>query len=189
MTKTGTLTFFCGKMGAGKSTKSKEFASKNNAVLLSEDEWLSILYPQQILSFDDYIHYSARLRPLIKSHVQKILSTGTHVVLDFPANTAKQRAWFKSIAKEIDAHHQLVYLEVSDEHCIKHIAKRRLEQPERSAFDTEEMFRHVSKYFEAPTESEQLTTLMIGYDEASKRVLNTTLPHPWPSLHVKKKQT
>jgi len=37
-------------MGAGKSTKSKEFAFDNNAVLLSEDEWLSILYPQQILS-------------------------------------------------------------------------------------------------------------------------------------------
>ncbi|MBE0496929.1 MAG: ATP-binding protein [Campylobacterales bacterium] len=168
MTKTGTLTFFCGKMGAGKSTKSKEFASENNAVLLSEDEWLSILYPQQILSFDAYMQYSARLRPLIKLHVQKILSTGTHVVLDFPANTVKQRAWFKSIAKEIGAHHQLIYLEVSDEHCIKHIAKRRLEQPQRSAFDTEEMFRHVSKYFEIPIESEQLTTLVIGDEKHPK---------------------
>jgi len=46
MIEVGKLIFFCGKMGAGKSTKSKEFASESNAVLLSEDEWLSILYPK-----------------------------------------------------------------------------------------------------------------------------------------------
>ncbi len=162
MPKTGILIFFCGKMGAGKSTKSKELASENNAVLISEDEWLSILYPQQISSFDDYIKYSALLRPLIKMHVQKILLAGTNIVLDFPANTSRQRAWFKNIVKEINAHHQLIYLEVSDEQCIKHISKRRLEQPERSAFDTEEMFHHVTKYFETPVESEQLTIRVIN---------------------------
>ena len=162
MIKAGTLIFFCGKMGAGKSTKSKEFTSKNNAVLLSEDEWLSILYPQQILSFDDYIKYSALLRPLIKSHVQKILLTGTNVVLDFPANTTKQRAWFKNIVQEIGAQHQLVYLKLSDEQCIKQIAKRRLEQPDRSAFDTEEMFYHVTKYFEIPLDNEELEITVIG---------------------------
>ena len=162
MIKAGTLIFFCGKMGAGKSTKSKEVASENSAVLLSEDEWLSILYPQQITSFDDYIKYSALLRPLIKSHVQKILLTGTTVVLDFPANTSKQRAWFKNIVLEIDAKHQLIYLDASDEKCLKQIAQRRLEQPERSAFDTEEMFHQVTKYFEIPIESEQLQITIVN---------------------------
>ncbi|MGE4418569.1 MAG: AAA family ATPase [Sulfurimonas sp.] len=162
MKKVGTLIFFCGKMGAGKSTKSKEFSVENNAVLISEDEWLSTLYPQQISSFDDYIKYSALLRPLIKSHVQKILLTGANVVLDFPANTTKQRAWLKSITKEIDAKHQLIYLEVSNEQCIKQIAKRRLEQPDRSAFDTEEMFYHVTKYFEIPLDNEGLEITVIG---------------------------
>ena len=162
MKKTGILIFFCGKMGAGKSTKSKEFAFDNNAVLLSEDEWLSILYPQQILSFDDYIKYSALLRPLIKSHVQKILLTGTNVVLDFPANTVKQRSWFRSIVNEIDTQHQLIYLEVSDEQCIKQINKRREEQPERSAFDTEEMFYHVTQYFEIPLDSEELNVKVVN---------------------------
>ena len=41
------------------------------------------------------IRISCPLRPLVKSHVQQILLTGTDVVLDFPANTLKQRAWFK----------------------------------------------------------------------------------------------
>ncbi len=161
MTKIGTLIFFCGKMGSGKSTKSKDSALENNAVLISEDEWLSILYPQQISSFDDYIKYSALLRLLIKSHVQKILLTNTNVVLDFPANTIKQRAWLKSISKEINAQHQLIYLDISDEQCLKQIAKRRLEQPERSAFDTEEMFYHVTKYFESPLDNEELEITLI----------------------------
>jgi len=34
----GTLIFFCGKMGAGKSTQSKKVAHDRNAVLISEDE-------------------------------------------------------------------------------------------------------------------------------------------------------
>ena len=149
-------------MGAGKSTKSKEFASENNAILISEDEWLSVLYPQQILSFDDYIKYSAILRPLIKAHVQKILLIGTNVVLDFPANTTRQRAWFKKITSEINAKHKLVFLDRSDKKCIEQIAKRRLEQPERSAFDTEEMFYKVTEYFEVPVEDEQLEIEVIS---------------------------
>ena len=80
------------------------------------------------------------LRPLVKSHVQQILLTGTNVVLDFPANTLKQRAWLKKITSEIGAKHQLIYLDVDEQTCINQIAKRRSEQPERAAFDTEEMF-------------------------------------------------
>ena len=87
--------------------------------------------------------------------MQQILLRGNNVVLDFPANTLKQRAWFKKIASEIVAKHQLIYLDVDDKTCVEHIAKRRVEQPERAAFDTEEMFHHVTKYFEAPEESEQ----------------------------------
>jgi len=164
LNEVGTLIFFCGKMGAGKSTKSKEYALKFNAVLICEDECLSILYPQQITSFDDYIKYSALLRPLIKVHVQKILLTGTNVVLDFPANTLRQRAWFKRIVSEVEARHKLVFLDVSNEQCLEQIAKRRLEQPERSAFDTEEMFYHVTQYFEVPLDSEGLEIDVVGTD-------------------------
>ena len=152
----GTLLLFCGKMGAGKSTQSKVIASKKNAVLLSEDEWLSSLYPQQITSFDDYIKYSALLRPLIKSHVQNILSTGTNVVMDFPANTKKQRKWLLNLASEIGANHQLIYLKVTDELCLKQIEKRRTEQPERAKFDTAAVFAHLTKFFEEPSQSEGL---------------------------------
>lgn len=150
----GTLIYFCGKMGVGKSTKSKIVAAERNAVLISEDEWLSKLYPDQILSFEDYIKFSSQLRPLIKSHVQNILKTGTNVVMDFPANTKKQRAWFNKLSIEAESKAELIYLKANNELCLKQISQRAIEQPSRAVFDTEEVFNHVTKYFEEPTEKE-----------------------------------
>lgn len=141
-------------MGAGKSTKSKQVSQERNAVLISEDEWLSKLYPNQITSFDDYLHYSSLLKPLIKSHVLDILKTGASVVMDFPANTVNQRKWFKEIIAEANSPNELIYLNVSDDICLRQIEKRRLEQPERAIYDTESMFIEVTKYFQEPDQSE-----------------------------------
>lgn len=154
MQQVGTLILFSGKMGAGKSTQSKQVALERNAVLISEDEWLSKLYPNQIASFDDYIHYSSLLKPLVKSHVLDILKTGASVVMDFPANTVKQRKWFKDLIIEAKAPHELIYLKVSDDVCLRQIKKRRLQQPDREIFDTEAMFMEVSKYFQEPGKGE-----------------------------------
>ncbi|MFG1489531.1 AAA family ATPase, partial [Oceanospirillum sp. HFRX-1_2] len=66
----GQLYFFCGKMGAGKSTYSKQLADEKQAVLLSEDEWLATHYPDQIQSFDDYLKHAARIRPFVRQLVQ-----------------------------------------------------------------------------------------------------------------------
>ncbi|WP_237260292.1 AAA family ATPase [Thiomicrospira sp. S5] len=43
MNETGTLIFFSGKMGAGKSAYAKQLANELKAILLSEDEWLAAL--------------------------------------------------------------------------------------------------------------------------------------------------
>ena len=136
-------------------------AKEKNAVLLSEDDWLSQIYPNQITSFDDYLNYSRQIRPLVKTLVQNILSTGTNVVMDFPANTFSQRKWFESLCAEVESPHEMIYLEASDEACLKHIAIRRQEQPERSAFDTEEVFLKVTQYFEEPKETEKLNVRKI----------------------------
>lgn len=159
MKQLGTLYFFCGKMGAGKSTKSKQMAIDKHAVLLSEDEWLSSLYPNQISSFDDYLKFSSQLKPLVKKHVQNILSVGTDVVMDFPANTRNLRKWFMAVASEVNANHQLIFLNLNNEQCLHQIAQRRKEQPERAAFDTEAVFIHVTKFFEEPEASEGLNIL------------------------------
>ena len=150
----GTLIFFCGKMGAGKTTKAKSLALERNAVLLSEDEWLESLYPNKIASLDDYVKYSDRLKPLIKKIVQSILNTGTDVIMDFPANTTRQREWFKYVFTEIQAPHELIYIDTPNEICINRIEKRALDQPQRAATDTVEMFEQVTQYFIEPGKEE-----------------------------------
>ena len=156
MKQPGTLYFLCGKMGAGKSTKAKQVALDKQAVLLSEDEWLSTLYPDQIATFEDYLKYSTQIKPLVRKHVQHLLSVGTDVVMDFPANTQKLRRWFLDMVSEIHADHRLIYLDMSNEQCLRQIAQRRVENPERAAFDNEAVFIHVTKFFEAPESSEGL---------------------------------
>ncbi|BAZ40738.1 shikimate kinase [Calothrix sp. NIES-4101] len=150
----GTLIFFCGKMGAGKSTLSRKISQELNAILLSEDDWLSTLYPEEIQNFDDYLKYSNRLKPLLKNHIRSILNSGVSVVMDFPANTRNQRAWFKDIFLDEGIPHRLIYLEVDDRICIEQIAKRRESNPERSHFDTEEIFHHVTSFFQPPSTDE-----------------------------------
>lgn len=115
------MIFFCG---------GKWVQENQHAVLLSEDRWLSSLYPNQIESFEDYLKFSAQIKPLIKKHVQNILSVGTDVVMDFPANTQSQRKWFLDMVLDINANHQLIYLNLNNEQCLRQIAQRRKEQPE-----------------------------------------------------------
>lgn len=162
-----TLTLFCGKMAAGKSTKAKTLAAEKNAVLLSEDDWLAAHYPEQINNFDDYLKFSALIKPFVKSHVQNILSTGTNVVMDFPANTQRQRAWFKQLCDEIACNHELIYLNLSDEQCLTRLARRRVEQPERAQFDNEAVFNQVTQFFEAPLASEGLNIVPVIRQEGS----------------------
>ena len=143
-------------MGAGKSTESKKVAVERNAILISEDEWLGKLYPDEISTLDDYVYYSKRLKSLLRNHIEGVLRAGTNVVMDFPANSKKQRDWFKRLITNAGSPYEFYYLEVSDEVCLKQIVQRRVEQPERAIFDTEAVFNQVSEYFETPEESEGL---------------------------------
>lgn len=161
MKNLGALYFFSGKMGAGKSTKAKQLKKEKKAVLLSEDEWLENLYPNQIKTFQDYQNFSEQIKPLIKNHIQNILTVGSNVVMDFPGNTLNQRKWLLSIANEISAKHELIYLNVDNEKCLERIEQRQREEPQRKNFDTEDTFNYVTAFFEEPKATEGLTILEI----------------------------
>ena len=160
----GTLTLFCGKMGSGKSTKASEIATSTNAVLISEDEWLSALYPNTIKSLDDYIHHSNLLKPQIKKITQSILSCGNDVVMDYPANTVGQRKWLQSIYTELNAPHKLYLLDIPDDICLQRIKDRSIEQPQRANTETPEMFAATSKFFSSPTADENFNIELITTD-------------------------
>lgn len=151
------LHFFCGKMAAGKSTLAAELAADKNAILISEDLWLSRLFPEEISTFQQYLTCSARLKRVLLPHVSALLKSGATVIMDFPGNTRGQRAWFKALARDAAVPHSLHYLEKSNAECLVQLKRRNKERPEGSKITSPEEFMMVTGYFEAPKEDEGFT--------------------------------
>jgi predicted kinase len=121
---TPTLHLLCGKIAAGKSSLARRLAEPEGTVLISEDDWLAALYPGEIVSLADYVRCSARLKILMGPHVEALLREGLSLVLDFPANTMKQRAWMRQIIDNAGVPHRLHFLDVPDDICKSRLRAR-----------------------------------------------------------------
>lgn len=153
-----TLYLVCGKIAAGKSTMAQKLAAANDCVLLSEDRWLSGLYPQEITTLKDYVRCASRLRELIAPHTRTLLQAGLSVVMDFPANTLDNRVWMRGLLEGTAAANELHFLDLSDEVC-KARLKQRNEDGEHPFQTSEEEFDLFTSYFVAPTAAEGFTII------------------------------
>jgi predicted kinase len=52
------------------------------------------------------------------------LSKGICVVLDFPANTKAQRAWFRELFERANAEHELHFVDASNALCKRQLKER-----------------------------------------------------------------
>ena len=119
-----TLYLICGKIGAGKSTLARRLASRAPALLIREDHWTSNLFAGDLKTIEDYGRLSARLRAAMGPHVVDILRQGLSVVLDFPANTVKNRNWMRSLMTEAEVAHELHLLDLPDAVCKQRLRER-----------------------------------------------------------------
>lgn len=117
MPSPGVLHLLCGKIAAGKSTLATRLADSPLAVLIREDDWMPRLYPGEILTLDDYVRCTGRLRAAMAGHLANLLRAGVTVVLDFPSNTPASRAWARTVFEAAGAPHVLHFLDVPDEVC------------------------------------------------------------------------
>jgi predicted kinase len=154
MNEPGTLILLCGKMAAGKSTLAARLADERGAILFGEDALLAALYPDEVHDLDGYLVRSRQLKRALRAHIVDLLRRGMCVVMDFPANTVRQRQWLRGLFDEAGASHELHYLEASDASCKERLARRAVAQPERSATDTPEMFDLVTAHFRPPSPDE-----------------------------------
>ncbi|MEB3177783.1 MAG: ATP-binding protein [Nostocaceae cyanobacterium] len=154
MTTKPTLHFLCGKLASGKTTLARQIATENHAILISEDIWLSKLFPGEISSLSDYINYSSRFRNAIAPHAESLLRHGMSVVFDFAGNVPKHRSWVRSIFESADADHLLHYIIASDTLCKAQLRIRNELKPEGSQYTTEEEFDEITKYFVPPSSEE-----------------------------------
>lgn len=115
--RAATLHIFCGKIASGKSSLANEIAASSGGILLSEDHFLSRLYPGEIRTLDDYARSAARLREAIEPYIQEMLRDGIDVVLDFQGNTPHWRAWMRSLITSSGSDHLLHYLRATDAVC------------------------------------------------------------------------
>jgi len=149
-----TLHFVCGKLASGKTTLAKRIADECDAVLFSEDVWLSKLFPGEIVDFRDYLSRSARFRSAIAPHVQSLLRHGVSVVFDFGGNVPQERAWVRSLCDPEKVRLVLHYLRASDEVCKRRLRRRNDERPDGSQPTTDDEFDAITKYFVPPDAAE-----------------------------------
>lgn len=143
------LHFMCGKVAAGKSTLAHSLSQDPHAVLLSEDRWLAPLFGDQMTSLGDYARCSGRLRTAMTPHIRDLLDTGLTVVLDFAANTRDQRRWMRELIDLSGVHHQLHYLDLSDETCLARLRIRNASGTHPFTVSPKQ-FAQISAYFEPP---------------------------------------
>ncbi|MDJ0944117.1 MAG: ATP-binding protein [Kiloniellales bacterium] len=145
-----TLHLLCGKIAAGKSTLARRLASEADTLLISEDAWLSRLYPGEILSLDDYVRCSGRLQQVMGDHVVSLLGAGLSVVLDFQANTVARRTWMRGLFEAAGAANRLHYLDLPDSLCKARLQRRNAAgahdfAPSAADYDL------ITGYFQPPT--------------------------------------
>ncbi|MBK5344363.1 ATP-binding protein [Pseudomonas sp. TH49] len=154
-----TLHLMCGKIASGKSTLAQSLAEQHGALVLSEDQWLSRLYPEQIKSVADYVRCARQIRGVLGPLVIDVLTAGVNVVLDFPANTVADRQWLRGLAETAKVPHCLHYLAVDDDTCRARLhARNALAEHEFAASDAE--FDLISSYFQVPEVGEELEIVM-----------------------------
>lgn len=149
------LHFLCGKIASGKSTLAKQLAKQPRTILLSEDEWLSTLYPNEIMELAHYIAKSALVKNVLEKHIKQLMDAGNTVVMDFPANTPSQRQWLKSLAQSSNVPYVFHVLQVENDECKARLAARNLTG--ENLFQTSDaQFDLITAHFSYPVPDEQL---------------------------------
>jgi predicted kinase len=153
------LIFFCGKMASGKSTLARALAERESSVLLVQDEFLESLYPGEISDIASFLKCSTRLQRALAPHVCALLSKGISVVLDFPANTRTQRAWFRELIENAKVEHELHFVDASDALCKRQLKERSKHLAPDTPWTTEADFDAITRYFQPPAENEDFNVI------------------------------
>jgi predicted kinase len=156
--KTGTLYFFAGRAGAGKSTAARQLSVARHAILFCEDQWLARLFGGAT-SVQEYLARRAGIRQLLAEWVPQLLAAGHSVVFDFGGNTIRDRAWVRSVFTQASAEHELHHIVADESLCRQRVHERNRSKPEGIYWGdvSDELLDEVNKYFQAPTSDEGFT--------------------------------
>ena len=159
MNRPTTLYLLCGKIAAGKSTLARQLAARPATLLITMDDWMSVLYPTENRTIEDFARLSARLREAMGPHVVAILRRDLSVVLDFPANTVNWRTWMRSIISMANVAHELHVLNLPDSICKARLRQRNTSGEHQYQVD-EATYDLFMSYFALPTADEGFNVIV-----------------------------
>jgi len=143
-------------VASGKSTLAQRLLQHKNTLCISEDTWLSTLYPNEITSLESFRLRTSHLEKALAPHIADLLSNEMNVILDFHANTKKRRAWMMEIIKKSGCDHILHILETSDDTCMERLRIRNASNQHAYQVNQKE-FDQLTAYFQYPEKSEGFT--------------------------------
>ena len=155
-----TLYLFSGNIAAGKWTLGRRLAARPTAVLISQDDWMLRLFPEDdAKTIEEEWGRAARLRAAMGPLVVDILRQGVSVVLDFPANTARLRSWMRSLLDQANVAHELHHLDMPDAICRQRLRQRN-DDPTFPFDVSEEKYDVVTSYFVPPGPEEGFNVIV-----------------------------
>jgi predicted kinase len=156
-----TLYLLCGKIAAGKSTLAQQLAEHQSTLLITMDHWMSIMFPVENKTIEDFARLSRRLRDAMGPHIIDILRQDISVVLDFPANTIAWRDWMRSLFVTAGVAHELHVLDVPDSVCKDRLRERNGAGSHPYAVN-DETYDLFTRHFVLPTADESFNIVVHG---------------------------
>ena len=112
----------CGKLCSGKSVYTERIKKEENAVVFSCDELMLSLFDEYLGDKHDEI--AAKAREYLFKMAERIVRTGTEVILDWGFWTAQSRAEARAFFDVRGIPYTFVYLEVPEDEHAARIARR-----------------------------------------------------------------
>jgi predicted kinase len=150
---TPTLYMLCGLPGSGKTTRAKELEAAGEGILVSADDWVCRLYP------DDA---EAAARDERKGHVEQVqwelverlLGGGISVILDWGVWTRAERDHYRERARDLGATVQVVFVDTPIETLQERVAERNRSLPSGTFSISGEELDEWAAIFEPPSHEE-----------------------------------
>ena len=142
----------CGKLCCGKSTYTKTLLERRRAMLLSCDELLLSLLPEQLGDLHDEV--ARKAKGYLLARALELLELGVDVILDWGFWQKESRRAAEDFFHSRGFATEWIYLHVTDEEWRRRIAKRNAEAPPLAYRVDEGLMNKCQSLFEEPDPEE-----------------------------------
>ena len=143
-----TVILLCGKLCCGKSTYTKVLLEHRRAMLLSCDELMLSLLPEQLGELHDEV--ARKAQAYLFARAAELLALGIDVILDWGFWQKESRRTAEDFFRSRGFTSEWIYLNVTDEEWRRRIEKRNAEAPPGAYRVDEGLMQKCVSLFEEP---------------------------------------